>query len=70
LDPFTFWSLKESPKRVTSMVETQQLVDTQHLVVTQDLQKPKYLGSVRVKTQEVQGHHLQGPEHHIGVPIY
>jgi hypothetical protein len=26
--------------------------------------------SVRVKTQEVQGHQLQGPEHHIGVPVY
>ena len=26
--------------------------------------------SVRVKTQEILGHHLQGPEHHIGVPVY
>jgi hypothetical protein len=26
--------------------------------------------SVRVKTQEVQGHHLQGPEHHVGVTVY
>ena len=26
--------------------------------------------SVRVKTQEVQGHQLQGPEHHVGVPVY
>ncbi len=25
--------------------------------------------SVRVKTQEIQGHHLQGPEHHIGVSV-
>ena len=26
--------------------------------------------SVRVKTQEILGHHLQGPEHHTGVPVY
>jgi hypothetical protein len=26
--------------------------------------------SVRVKTQEVQGHHLQGPEHHVGAHVY
>jgi hypothetical protein len=26
--------------------------------------------SVRVKPQEVQGHQLQGPEHHVGVPVY
>ncbi len=26
--------------------------------------------SVRVKTQEVQGYKLQGPEHHVGVPVY
>ena len=26
--------------------------------------------SVRVKSQEVQGYQLQGPEHHTGVPVY
>jgi hypothetical protein len=26
--------------------------------------------SVRVKTQEVQGYPLQGPEHQVGVPVY
>ena len=26
--------------------------------------------SVRVKTQEVQGHQLQGPEHHVGAHVY
>ena len=26
--------------------------------------------SVRVKTQEIRGHHLQGPEHHIDVTVY
>ncbi len=26
--------------------------------------------SVRVKTQEVQGHHLQVPEHHVDVTVY
>jgi len=26
--------------------------------------------SVRVKTQEVQGHQLQGPEHRVGVSVY
>jgi hypothetical protein len=26
--------------------------------------------SARVKTQEVQGHHLQGSEHHVDVPVY
>ena len=25
---------------------------------------------VRVKTQEVQGHQLQVPEHHVGAPAY
>jgi hypothetical protein len=25
---------------------------------------------VRVKTREVQGHQLQDPEHHVGVPVY
>ncbi len=31
----------------------------------------KVLGhSVRVKTQEVQGHQLQGPEHHVGAHVY
>jgi hypothetical protein len=48
--------------------ETQQLAEAQPLAVTQDLQKVGH--SVRVKTQEVQGHHLQSPEHHIGVTVY
>jgi hypothetical protein len=26
--------------------------------------------SVRVKTQEIQGHHLKGPEHHVDVSVY
>jgi hypothetical protein len=26
--------------------------------------------SVRVRTQQVQGYELQGPEHHVGTPVY
>ncbi len=26
--------------------------------------------SVRAKTQEVQGYQLQGPQHHVGAPVY
>jgi hypothetical protein len=26
--------------------------------------------SVRIKTQEVQGYHLQDPEHHVSVSVY
>ncbi len=48
---------------------TGRMTDTHRLVVSHGLLQ--VLGhSVRVKTQEVQGYQLQGPEHHVGAPVY